>query len=40
MSRIETIEKEIEDLIMEDDNLSRQYKLINSIKGVGPRPQL
>lgn len=34
---IETIEKEIEDLIMEDDNLLRQYRLLNSIKGVGPQ---
>ncbi len=35
--QIETVEREMEDLILEDANLLRQYKLINSIKGVGPQ---
>ncbi|WP_373522182.1 IS110 family transposase [Aquiflexum sp.] len=35
--QIERVEKHIEKLIIEDTELSRQYKLINSIKGVGPQ---
>lgn len=35
--QIEKIEKEIEVLIKEDPNLLRQYRLINSIKGIGPQ---
>jgi transposase len=33
--QLKKIESEIERLIKEDDGLSRQYRLINSIKGVG-----
>jgi transposase len=36
-SQIERVEKDIERLIKEDSSLSDQYKLINSIKGVGPQ---
>lgn len=35
--QIERVEKQIVNLIKEDINLSRQYGLINSIKGVGPQ---
>ena len=34
---IELIEKELYRLIQEDEELARQYKLINSIKGIGPQ---
>lgn len=35
--QIERVDKEISDLIKADVTLSRQYKLINTIKGVGPQ---
>jgi transposase len=38
--QIETIEKEIEKLIHSEELLLNQYKLINSIKGVGPQTAL
>lgn len=34
---IKSVEKELNRLIKEDEALSRQYKLINTIKGVGPQ---
>jgi len=38
--QIETIEKEMEKLITTEKSLLNQYKLINSIKGVGPQTAL
>ncbi len=35
--QIERVDKEISKLIKADETLSRQYKLINTIKGVGPQ---
>ncbi len=35
--QIETVEKEIDKLLRKDELLMNQYKLINSIKGIGPQ---
>lgn len=38
--QIKEAEKELNKLIQEDENLAKQYKLINSIKGLGPQAAL
>ncbi len=38
--QIEKIEKNLDDIIKNDQQIKRMYKLITSIKGVGPQTAL